>query len=205
LSAPPILREVYREYMKRFGEPATSIVFDQTNRNRSTALDDLIQPGGIPDRIEVFIWEPDHEHDVTMFLTIGMAVFPLPKVTHRAELHFAVRKPLTHEEQHAVSCFLANLAVYPFHHGEPLDWWHTMSNPGEIPLYSTAKCLLLGRYTKKGWDNKNGWWDLLTTDEGDIRILTVVPITQQEKDLGGTVGLGAIRERLDAIDIFTPR
>jgi hypothetical protein len=140
-----------------------------------------------------------------MFLTIGMAVFPLPEVTYRAELHFAVRKSLTHEEQHAVSRWLANIAVYPFHRGEPLDWWHTMSNPGDVPLYSTAKCVLLGRYTKKGWDAKNGFWDLLSTDEGDIRILTVVPITREEKDLGRFTGLGAIRERLEAIDIFTPR
>jgi hypothetical protein len=189
--------------MNRFGEPVTSIVFDSSNR--SIALYDRNHARSLPDRIEVFIWNPDDKHDVTMFLTIGMAVFPLPKVTYRAELHFAVRKLLTHEEQHAVSCFLANLAVYPFLNGVAFDWWHTMSNPGDVPLYSTAKCLLLGRYTKKGWDNKNGWWDLLTTDEGDIRILTVVPITQEEKDLAGTIGLGAIRERLDAIDIFTPR
>jgi hypothetical protein len=186
--------------MERFGEPATSIVYDNTNR--STALDDPRQAGSIPDRIEVFIWEPDDKHDLTMFLTIGMSVSTLPKVTYRAELHFSVRKSLTHEEQHAVSRFLANIAVYPFVTGVPLDWWHTMSDPGDVPLYSTAKCVLLARHTKKGWDNKKGWWDLLSTDEGDIRILTVVPITREEKGLGR---LDAIRERLEAIDIFTPR
>jgi hypothetical protein len=142
------------------------------------------------------IWNANDECDITTFATIGMASLPLPKANHRVELHFAVRKSLEQSQISDVSCFLANLAMYPFQIGEPIDWWHTLSHPGEIPLFSTAKCLLLHpRFVKEGWDS-------IATDEGDVHILNAVPITKEEKDLRI---VSAILDRLSEVDIFEPR
>src|SRR5215831_14185895 len=185
MPAAPVLQQIYRAHIEHFGEPDCSLVFD-----------DGKQIDGFPSRVDVFIWNPDDESDMTTFATIGMASLPLPKASHRAELHFAIRKSLDQKEIHGVSYFLANLAMYPFQIGEPLDWWHTLSNPGEIPLFLTAKCVLLHpRFVKEGWDS-------ITTDEGDVHILNVVPITQSEKDLRK---VSAILDRLQEVDIFEPR
>jgi hypothetical protein len=184
---PPasILQQIYRAHIEHFGEPDHSIVFD-----------DARQIDGFPDRIDVLIWNPDNECDITTFATIGMASLPLPKARHRAELHFAVRKELEQRQISDVSRFLANLAMYPFQIGEPLDWWHTLNNPGEIPLFLTAKCVLLHpRFANDGWDS-------IVTGEGDVHILNVVPITREEKDLRE---ISAILDRLQEVDIFEPR
>jgi hypothetical protein len=185
MSVPPILREVYREYLAHFGEPAHSIVYD-----------DGKVPEGYPSRVDVFVWEPDEECEMCTFATIGMSAVPLPKAKHRAELHFAVRRALGMEEIGEVTRFLANLAMYPFQTGEPLNWWHTLSNPGKIPLYTSTGCLLLHpRFAGNGWDR-------IETDEACVHFLNVVPITREEKDLRQ---ISAILDRLDGIDLFEPR
>ena len=181
----PILQQIYREYMANFGEPTHSIAFD-----------DGKQVDGFPNRIDVFIWEPDDECEMATFATIGMASLPLPKASHRTELQFAVRKTLDQGQIMDVSRFLANVAMYPFQIGEPLDWWHTLSNPGKVPLYSTAQCLLLHpRFVEGGWDT-------IATDEACVHILNVVPITKEEKDLRN---ISAILDRLEGVDLFEPR
>ena len=186
MPAAPILRKIYHEHIEHFGEPAHSIVFDDRKQ----------QSDGLPSRIDVLIWIPDDQCEMTTFATIGMASLPLPKATHRAELHFAVRRSLDQTQIQEVSHFLANLAMYPFQIGEPLDWWHTLSNPGQIPLFFTAKCLLLHpRFVKDGWDT-------IITEEADVHILNVVPITQEEKDLRN---VSAILDRIQKVDIFEPR
>lgn len=180
-----ILQQIYRAHIEHFGEP-----------NRSVVFDDRKQIDGFPNRVDVLIWYPNGECDITTFATIGMASLPLPKANHRAELHFAIRKSLEQSQIKDVSRFLANLAMYPFQIGEPLDWWHTLSRPGEIPLFSTAKCLLLHpRFVNEGWDS-------IATDEGDVHILNAVPITKEEKDLRE---VSAILDRLGEVDIFEPR
>jgi len=185
MPAAPILRQVYRAHIEQFGEPDSSVVFNTPKRK-----------DGFPDRVEILIWYPDDDCDMTTFSTIGMASLPLPKAIHRAELHFAVRRRLEQNQISDVCIFLANLAMYPFQIGESLDWWHTLSHPGRIPLFSTAKCLLLHpRFVNEGWD-------CITTDDGDVHILNAVPITQEEKDLRNVC---AICAKLGEIDIFEPR
>ena len=179
------MREIYREYLAHFGEPTHSIVYDD-----GKVLE------GYPCRVDVFVWEPDEDCEMCTFATIGMASVPLPKAKHRAELHFAVRRPLGKEQIAEVSRFLANLAMYPFQTGEPLDWWHTLSNPGKIPLYTSAECLLLHpRFVEGGWDR-------IKADEACVHLLNVVPITREEKDLRN---IDSILDRLQEIDLFEPR
>jgi hypothetical protein len=179
-----ILQQIHRAHIEHFGEPDQPLVFDGAR-----------QIDGFPDRVDVLIWNPDDECDITTFATIGMASLPLPKANHRAELHFAVRKSLEQRQLSDVSRFLTNVAMYPFQIGEPLDWWHTPSNPSEIPLFLTAKCLLHPRFVNDGWDS-------IATNEGDVHILNVVPITKEEKDLRE---ISAILDRLDEVDVFEPR
>lgn len=185
MSAPPILRKVYDEHIDHFGEPSESITFEDGK---------LID--GFPPRIDVLIWHADDQCDMTTFSTIGMAVAPLAKASYRAELHFSVRRTLSREETNHVARFLANLAMYPFQVGEPVDWWHTLSNPGNIPLFKTAQCVLFHpRFVKDGWDS-------ISTDEGEVHILNVIPITREEKDLRK---VSAIQDRLEELDMFDPR
>ena len=88
MGAPPILREVYRQHLEHFGEPTNSIRFDDGKKQ-----------AGWPDLIDVFIWDPEPDLDITTFSTIGMSAEPLPGVSHRAELHFAVRQQINPEVQ----------------------------------------------------------------------------------------------------------
>ena len=86
--------------------------------------------------------------------------------------------------------------MYPFQTGEPIDWWHTLSNPGDIPMFETAKCLLLHpRFVKGGWDT-------IPTAPGDVHILNVIPITREEKELRD---VSSILDKLAEVDMFEPR
>ncbi|WP_367872192.1 suppressor of fused domain protein [Luteolibacter sp. Populi] len=185
MSAPPFLREVYREHVDHFGEPTDSIVFD-----------DDISCEGYPARIDILIWDADDHCDMTTFSTIGMSSVPMPKAAYRAELHFAVRRHLDDKDKHRIARFLANLAMYPFQVGDPLDWWHTLRDPGPIPLYDTASCALLyPRFVEDGWDTS-------MIGDQEVRFLNVIPITPTEKDLRE---IDLIEDALSGLDIFEPR
>lgn len=185
MSTLPILQEAYRQHIDHFGDPTGSIVFD-----------DGKQMSGFPERIDVFTWVPDAECDITTFATIGMAAMPMAGAEHRAELHFAVRRELTNDEIHKASVYLANLAMYPFYHSTYFDWWHTLSDTGPVPFYTEAQCILLHpRFVEDGWDG-------FETDGQRVKILNVVPVTRRELESGNASG---ILDRLDGIDIFTPR
>ncbi len=185
MGAPSILQQIYRDHLDHFGEPSHSIVFD-----------DGKQRDGFPDRVDVMVWDPDEECDITTFATIGMATLLMPRAKHRAELHFAIRRLLTGSERASVAKFMANLAMYPFQIGEAVDWWHTIANPGAIPLFTAAQCVLFHpRFIEDGWDN-------IQTDDGEVHLLNIIPITLEEKDLRK---IDAILESLEGTDIFTPR
>lgn len=188
MSAPQIVREVYEAHIAHFGEPDTSIRFDSRDMTHDVS--------GYPDPIDVFIWDADDECDITTFSTIGMAALPLPKARHRAELHFAIRRALTETEKHRCARFLANLAMYSFQIGEPIDWLHRMTNPGQIPFFEAAQCVFFhARFVEEGWD-------CIATAECDVHLLNVVPITHAERQLGDA---DAICAALEGIDIFSPR
>ncbi|WP_035615173.1 suppressor of fused domain protein [Haloferula sp. BvORR071] len=185
MGAPPFLREVYREHIDHFGEPTDSIVFD-----------DRVPCAGYPERIDVLIWDADDDCDMTTFATIGMSSIPLPNAIYRAELHFAVRRHLDANGKQELGRFLANLAMYPFQTGEPLDWWHTLRDPGSIPLYQAASSALLHpRFVDEGWDTS-------MIGDQEVRILNVVPITPTERNLRQ---INLIQDTLAGIDIFEPR
>lgn len=189
-----LVRKVYFEHVDHFGEPDNSIRFG----------DGTIREGEehFPPVIDVMIWRPDDSVDVATFSTIGMSERPMPGADFRAELHFAVRrKSFTAEEEHQIALFLANLATYPFHYKTCLDWWHSLRDPGSIPLFSDGMSVLLHpSFVEDGWDT-------ITHDEQEVRLLNVVPITSEERQLKNNSGIDALFDRWADIDIdlFAPR
>ena len=186
MSAPPIAREVYRAYVEHFGEPDESIVYDDP---KGPPLD--------PSRIDVMIWVAA-ECNVTTFATIGMCTQPMEGAAHRAELHFGVRRRLDEGELRSCSLFLANLATYPFHYRTHLDWWHRLQNPGEVPLFPSARAVLF--HPRFGPDG----WDTIETEEGLVKLLSVVPLNEEEARMKQ---ISAILDRWaeERLDFFVPR
>jgi hypothetical protein len=188
MSAPPILCHIYREHIEHFGEPAESIVFDDPPPPDDTW----------PDRITVMIWPADDECNVTTFATIGMAIRPMQKVAHRAELHFGIRATLSPSECRKVAFFMANLALYPFLNQTSFDWWHKVRKPGAIPEFPSCSGLFFHpRFVEDGWDKMDF--------EGiPVKILSIIPVTQEEYELGSpTLILELMAER--EVDFLAPR
>jgi hypothetical protein len=187
MAASPLTRHVYREHLERFGEPDDAVTFRDDEESY-----------GRPARIDIVVWRRSAEVDVTTFATIGMAALPMPGASHRAELHFTIRRNVDRAIIDAVSEFLANLAVYPFLNDTFFDWWHKLSYPGQIPLFQQATALLFHpRFGKTGWDT-------IKFNSVQVKILNVVPITADEYAMDNVPDLLDHWHRTD-IDLFTPR
>lgn len=117
------------------------------------------------------------------------------------ELHFAYRGSPTKEEQLEVARFLANLTEYPFMHNLKLDWWERLANPGNIPLFSSCKHLLLHPALVQGG------LELIDDPDGPVKLLFVIPITADENHTLKVHGRQAFMEYLEAneVDIIAPR
>lgn len=161
-----LVRNVYQEHIEHFGEPDDSFVFND---------DDAVTPASdqMPSRIDIFVWQPTPGLDITTFSTMGMSEKPMVGAEHRAELHFAVRMKLTTKDVRSCAVFLANLATYPFHYGTHVDWWHKLNDPGPIPLFRSAKSVLLyPRFVDDGWDH------IHYKDHPVVKLLNVIPISE---------------------------
>lgn len=137
---------------------------------------------------------------MTTFATIGMSTRPQPGTRSRVELHLAVRGKVTERIEAELATFLANLSEYPWDHGHVLDWWHTLSNVGQLPAFTRCEALLLHpRFVEKGWD-------VIEHGRQEIRILNVVPITRNELTVtrvDRAALLGAWHK--ERVDIFSDR
>jgi hypothetical protein len=187
MGAPRIAQQVYRAHIEHYGEPDDSIVYD-----------DAKHPAVGPARVDVMIWLANKDLDVTTFSTIGMCTEPMEGTTHRAELHFAIRCRLEQKELRQCSLFLANLASYPFHHQTHFDWWHRLQHSGAIPLFPSASAILFHpRLVSDGWDT-------MQTDEGEVKILNVVPLNAREARLNPVSAIPKMWED-EGVDILLPR
>jgi hypothetical protein len=187
MAASPLIRQVYREHLERFGEPDDAVTYDDDE-----------QSYGQPTRISVVVWRRSAEVDVTTFSTIGMAAFPMPGAGHRAELHFTIRSDVDRAMVGAVSKFLANLAVHPFLNDTFFDWWHKLRYPGQIPLFREATAVLFHpRFVKAGWD-------MIKFNGVLVKILNVVPVTADEYGIDHVTDLIEHWRRTD-VDLFAPR
>ncbi len=188
MPADPILKSLYHHHLDHFGEPDEGIVFDDPPPLNDT----------FPSRIDVFIWQPTADCDVTTFATIGMAARPMSGSRHRAELHFGIRDSLTPANQRKVAAFMANLAIYPFYHQTSFDWWHRIRQPGKIPMFPSCPSLFFHpRFVADGWDT-------VVFQDTDIRLLNIIPVTQAEYDLGSPAKALAYMAD-NELDFLTPR
>ena len=193
MKASKLTAKIYREHVEHFGEPDKSIRFGGETCIKGEEH--------IPSLIDIFIWLPDKDIDITTFATIGMSDKPMNGTEYRVELHFAIRKNLRENEISKISAFLANLAVYPFLRNTFFDWYHILSNPLEIPNFKTANTILfLPAFVENGWDT-------IQFDKQTIKILNAVPITNVEKEIVKNEGVDALYSYFETerIDIFTER
>jgi hypothetical protein len=187
MGAAPIIRQVYREHIKYFGEPDESLVYEEASASVER-----------PNRIDVFVWHASADMDITTFSTIGMAATPMPGAKHRAELHFSIRHALDRCSISNFSIFLANLAMYPFLNNTFFDWWHKVRTPGVIPLYSNAMAVLFHpRFVDGGWES-------IEAEGLLVKILNVVPITMDEYEMRPFSRLFDLWDKI-GLDLFEPR
>jgi hypothetical protein len=188
---PAVVRRVYAEHIERFGEPHRAVMFDESTRREDAP------PG--PD-VLVMVWRPERGCPMSTFATIGMSARAMPGSKLRAEVHLSVRGKVTAEVEKGITTLLANLAGYPWDHGHVLDWWHTLSNVGEIPGFPKCCAILLHpRFTEEAWDHVKQGREV-------VKILNAVPITANElavarRDLRALLG----RWEEDEIDVFADR
>jgi|GEM_PF-1922607 hypothetical protein len=186
-----ISRAVHRAALERFGEADQSFIFDARTARVAPP------PHG---HLEVLIWRPTDELEMTTLLTIGMSARPVPDVQHRLELLFSVGRALTAEEERACARFLANMAGYPWDHRRALDFWHRLAAPGPIPCFPHCqKILFHPRLVAEGWDT--------VEHEGvEVRLLHPIPVTTEESALAADSVTALLRYfHRENIDLFLDR
>jgi len=181
---------MFDEIVERFGDPSRTWRFEAPPDARD-----------VPDAIDVFAWDATPQVRITNLATVGMCDRPMVGAGHRAELHFAVRGELGAPDLERAAALLADLAAFPFLTGRALDWWHTIARFGPFPGYSGCSAVLLHpAFAHGGWDR---------VDSGGVvvRILNVVPITDDEMATARERGVGALMERFarDDVDLLRDR
>jgi hypothetical protein len=182
---------VHDALLEHFGEPEHTFRFEAPDAGESD----------VPDVVDVFAWTASATIGITNFATAGMSDRPMSGVAHRAELHFAVRAVLDDEELERAATTLANLAAFPFLTGRSLDWWHTLVRFGSLPGFPSCSAVLLHpAFTHGGWDR-------IESGDSTIKILNVVPITEDEMATARDQGVGSLMERIyrDDIDLLRDR
>jgi hypothetical protein len=171
MSAPPVLRDVFRTLMERRGDAAASITFDDG-------------PGPIA-RLDVFIYRPADPAGFTTFVTVGMATAPMPAADGeeggRAELWLSRSGALAPEDEQQIAVQLANLAVYPWKTGRAVSWAQIVGFEHDFPTFPGCQAVFLAGPLLTDTP------DWLDTCEGKVRVITVVPITAEERAAAATM------------------
>lgn len=182
-----LIRYVFGEHVKNYGDPDLQFQFDTNGSN-------------LLSRLDVFVWQPTNKIPMTTFSTMGMADTPMKGVTYRCEIHWIIRGTLSDTEQSECASFLANLAEYPFKKNTFLDHWHIIPNL-PIPEFNNCSNILFHpTFITGGWDNME--WNTCL-----IKILNLVPITNEENKLAVRSGVNVMLDYLykSQIDIFSDR
>ena len=188
MSAPPVLRDVFRTLMERRGDAAASLTFDDG-------------PGPIA-RLDVFIYRPADPAGFTTFVTVGMATAPMPAADGaeggRAELWLSRAGALSPEDEQQIAMQLANLAVYPWKTGRAVSWAQIVGFEHDFPTFPGCPAVFLAGPLLADTPD---WFD---TCEGRVRVITVVPITAQERAAAVTVPPMTFAGNLiESRDVFT--
>ncbi|GAA2094599.1 hypothetical protein GCM10009801_62800 [Streptomyces albiaxialis] len=165
MPAPVILRDVFHSLRGELGEEDTGVTFDN---------------GPAPlDRIDVMIHRAPGPSGATVFTTIGMSAHEMPPADGRpggrAELRLHRRGALDQRAEGALAMRLANLAAYPWTNGRPLGWGEVVSFQDDTPTFpGCPRAFLAGPWTQ---DQPS----FFETTEDPVRVLHVVPLTEQER------------------------
>lgn len=188
MSAPPVLRDVYRTLMAARGDAAASLTFDDG-------------PGPIA-RLDVFVYRPVEPAGLTTFTTVGMATAPMPTADgaegSRAELLLSRSGALAPEDEQQIAMQLANLAVYPWKTGRAVGWAQIVGFEQDFPTFPGCPAVFLAGPLLKDTPN---WID---TCEGAVQVITVVPITEAERASAASMPPKTFAGNLiEARDVFT--
>lgn len=185
MPAPAIVREVFHSYRDSWGEEDDGHMFDQV-------------PAPL-ERIDVLIYRPTAELDMTSLATVGMAGAEMPS-GGRAELRFAREGRLGPADENAIATQLANLAVHPLIARTPIGWGEIIGLEDEFPTFPGCPAVFLsGPFTAEG----RGYID---TAEGKVRVINVVAITEAERAQARTMPpIDFLQDLMDRVNIFTAR
>jgi len=188
MSAPPVLRDVFRTLMERRGDASASITFDDG-------------PGPIA-RLDVFVYRPADPAGLTTFVTVGMSTAPMPSPDGqeggRAELWLSRAGALAEEDEQQIAMQLANLAVYPWKTGRAVSWAQIVGFEQDFPTFPGCPAVFLAGPLLADTP------DWLDTCEGTVRVITVVPITEQERATAATMPpMTFAGHLLEARNVFT--
>lgn len=165
MPAPAVLRDIFHALLDRRGDADNSIVFDNG-------------PDPI-DRLDVFVYRAADPGGLTTFVTVGMATAPMPPAADgssgRAELWLSRAGTVSPEDEHRIALQLANLAVYPWHTGRPIGWGELVGVGHAFPTFEACDAVFLAGPLLSDTP------DWLDTCEGPVRVVTVVPITDEER------------------------
>jgi hypothetical protein len=181
------MRYIFDAHVSQYGDPDIQFEFQKGASN-------------IFNRLDVFLWEPTGQIPMTTFSTAGMADLEMKGVSHRCEIHWTIRGLLTEKEEADCAQFLAVLAEYPFLKNAPLDHWHIISRVA-IPAFPKCSHILFHpTFVKEGWDK-------IEFKGQTIKILNMVPITDEENKIAVNSGVDTLLDRLfsSQTDIFSDR
>lgn len=183
MAAAPILRDIFMARKERWGDDDDGYTFE-----------------GPDERIDVFVYRANAGTPMTSLATIGMAARTMPGTELRTELHLARRGVIIRDEEHKLAVQLANLASHPWSTGSHFDWGHMISVGGDIPAFAGCGAVFFsGPFT-------DGGWDYIRTGTGAVRILNVVPITEEERARARTMAPDRfMSELMKEVDIFSGR
>jgi Suppressor of fused protein (SUFU) len=191
MPAPPVLRDVFNAHRAAWGEEATGYVFENG-------------PGPVR-RLDVLVYRPTADVDLTSFVTVGMAVEPMPAAPGpggggRAELQLSRQGRLDEAGEHAVAAQLANLAVYPWATGQQMNWGHVVGLGREFSAFPGCRAAFLsGPLSSTGRD-------YIDTTSGPVRIINVVPITDAERARARTLPpIEFVQSLMAQVNIFAGR
>ena len=182
-----LVRHVFDEHVKNYGDPDLQFQFHRGYSN-------------LFNRLDVFLWKPTDKIPMTTFSTMGMSDIPMKNVVHRCEIHWTIRGELSEDENSDSAAFLANLAEYPFKKDVALDHWHIIQNLTIPKFQKCASLLFHPSFTSDGW-NQIVW------KTHTIKILNLVPITNEENQIALHSGVNTMLDHLyeSQTDIFSDR
>ena len=166
MSAPVVLRDVFRALRTELGEEDAGYTYDDG-------------PGAIS-RLDVMVYAAASPADATIFATIGMSIEPMPprdaRPGGRAELRLHCRGPVSPADREQISLQLANLAGYPWTNGRPLGWGEIVTLGTPMPAFPACRRVFLAGPWMQGQPSA------VDTQVGPVGVINVVPITEAERE-----------------------